>query len=255
MEEARFIIRFDDICSTFRWDIWNRVVEVLDKYEIKPIIAVIPSNEDPALMNQPEKTDFWDHIRAYQKQGWMIALHGCNHRYTNHKSGIMGISANSEFAGLSYEAQFEKISEGVKVFKRENVKIDAFIAPSHSFDKTTLKILKEFDIKVISDGHLREPYTKDGMLWIPCQLWEHFNVSKSGTYTVCYHPNKWTEKEFSRFQNGIDENYKKIISPFEITTAPRITTPQRFENRSIALKFKIKRAIKKMLRYQSTSKK
>lgn len=249
IKQAKFIVRFDDICPTFRWDIWDEVVNILDNYNIKPIIAVIPNNEDPSLKNQEGKADFWEHIRAYQKKGWMIALHGFNHKYTNHKSGIMGISANSEFAGIEYSIQYEKISSGVKIFERENVKVDAFIAPSHSFDKNTLKILKEFNINVISDGHLEKPYMLNEMLWIPCQLWEHFNVSKPGIYTVCYHPDKWKGEQLLKFRDNIAKNHEDIISPFDITSAPKITLFQRLKNNFISLKFKVKRFIKKVIHY------
>lgn len=43
MERRRAIlVRFDDICPTMNWEQWNRAVTVLERYNVKPLIGVIP---------------------------------------------------------------------------------------------------------------------------------------------------------------------------------------------------------------------
>lgn len=250
MDNKKFIVRFDDLCPTINWDTWGQIEYLLDKYNIKPIIAVIPDNQDKSLMYQEERSDFWDLIRAYQQKGWMIALHGYNHVYTNHKSGIMGISANSEFSGLSYDFQKKKIGDGLDIFKNAGVRVDAFIAPSHSFDSTTLKVLAEYGINTISDGHIEVPYKHKGFLWIPCQLWEHFKVSKNGVYTVCYHHNKWNENDFNKFKLNIEKNCKNIICPFDIELFRPLSLVNLIRTYMISFRFRFKRLVKKIIRYK-----
>lgn len=247
MNSKKYIIRFDDLCPTSNWDMWQRIFALLDEYEIKPVLAVIPDNRDTKMLCSEEKKNFWECIRNYQKKGWMIALHGYNHVYTNHRSGMMGISANSEFVGYSYEVPKKKISDGLDIFKRESVVAEAFIAPSHSFDSTTLKVLRDCEITLISDGHINLPYRYKNMSWLPCQLWEHFNVTKPGVYTVCFHPNFWSEQSFQKFKANIEQNHADILDPHEIKNYKKISILKLLESNYKSVVFKAKRMIKKVV--------
>ncbi len=202
-EFAQYIIRFDDLCPTMNYQNWNKIDQILKENNIKPIIAVVPNNEDKKLICQENDTQFWAQIKKYQSEGYMIALHGYNHVYTNHKSGIMGISANSEFVGLSFDEQNKKIKNGVKIFNENGIKIDAFIAPSHSFDRTTIKVLKNNNIDLISDGLLEYPFIYKGIKWIPSQIWDRIKHKEKGIYTVCIHFNNWKESNI--------ENFSKVL--------------------------------------------
>lgn len=55
---ARFIVRFDDFCPTMNWTVWEAIETILDRYGIRPIIAVIPENKDPQLMVAEVNPDF-----------------------------------------------------------------------------------------------------------------------------------------------------------------------------------------------------
>src|SRR5260370_42375028 len=48
---------------------------------LKPILAVVPDNQDPMLKVDAPVADFWDRVRQWQARGWTIALHGYQHRY------------------------------------------------------------------------------------------------------------------------------------------------------------------------------
>ena len=246
-KSINYILRFDDLCPTMNWEIWDRIEKLLNKYKINPIIAVIPDNHDKTLVFNEKRGDFWEHIRNYQERGWMIALHGFEHVYTNNSSGLMGISANSEFAGIAYELQKNKIRKGIEIFKCHGIKIDAFIAPSHSFDLNTIKVLKEENIKIISDGHVKYPYIEHDLLWIPCQIWDCMKAKRSGLYTVCYHPNTWTPKEYEKFEIDVKKQISNIISPFEISNVVKLSVLGKVMTKYVALKFKFKRFIKKIL--------
>lgn len=248
-KSIKYILRFDDLCPTMKWDIWTEITKILDTNEIKPIIAVIPNNMDNTLSYQEKNVEFWTHIRNWQKKGWMIALHGYNHVYTNHNAGILGVSANSEFATLPYQKQYEKIKQGIEVFNNEGVRVDAFIAPSHSFDLNTLDILEKHGISVISDGHLRRPYLYHGMLWIPCQLWDHFCARNAGVYTICYHHNTWSKVDIELFRKEVEQHRAEIITPFDINKKEvrSLSWCGICKTEYISWKFRIKRFVKSMI--------
>ena len=42
----KILIRFDDICENMNWDFMNECEIIFDKYNIKPLLGVIPSNLD-----------------------------------------------------------------------------------------------------------------------------------------------------------------------------------------------------------------
>ena len=44
-----YVLRFDDLCPTANWQIWDRVEELLDQFGVKPIVSVIPDNRDKDL--------------------------------------------------------------------------------------------------------------------------------------------------------------------------------------------------------------
>jgi predicted deacetylase len=139
---------------------WDKIEQLLDRYNIKPIVAVIPNNEDPKQMIDEPDNLFWDKVRDWQAKGWDIALHGYKHVYTVfNNGGLVPINKKSEFAGLPYEVQEEKIREGIEIFRRHDIEPNIWVAPSHTFDKNTLKALKDHtNIKIISDGIALNPY-------------------------------------------------------------------------------------------------
>ena len=71
---ATYLVRFDDLCPTMRWSVWEPVEQILDAEGIRPIVAVIPDNADPSMRIEPEKADFWERVRTWQAKGWAIGL-------------------------------------------------------------------------------------------------------------------------------------------------------------------------------------
>lgn len=219
---CKYILRFDDICPTIKRDTWDKIVRILYKYDIKPIIAVIPQNKDSKFFEDSTTLTFWDDIKQFQEDGWMIGMHGFDHKYISHNSGILGISANTEFAGVEYEIQKKKITEGKQIFVEHGVKIESFIAPSHSFDLNTIKLLKSSGINTISDGFFVHPFSWLDINWLPCQLWDKISEKKNGVYTVCYHITGWDDNRISEFERNILEYKDDIISPYDIEEFPLI---------------------------------
>lgn len=207
---AKYLIRFDDICPTMNWGIWDQIEYCLKSLEINPILAVIPDNQDPKLKVHEANPDFWSRVRAWQAMGWTIGLHGYQHKYETNNAGIVGLNKYSEFAGLSIDVQRRKINKAIDILKKENVRPELWIAPAHSFDESTLQVLKSQGIKIISDGMFVNPVRdRNGFTWIPQQMWR-FRKMPFGVWTICYHPNDWEVNELLPFKRDITK-YKRFI--------------------------------------------
>lgn len=186
------------------WDVWRRVEETLLAVGVKPILAVIPDNQDETLKVFQPNGRFWDEVRGWQARGWTIGLHGFQHRYVTRDSGLLGIKASSEFSGLSLAEQHSKLRCALDIFERERVVPDVWVAPAHSFDRGTLQALSALGVRHLSDGFSLYPHRdSDGMLWIPQQLW-HLRKMPPGLWTVCLHLNRWAAPDIDRFRADLE---------------------------------------------------
>jgi predicted deacetylase len=243
---ARYLVRLDDICPTMNWSVWARIEAVLTEHSIKPMLAVVPDNRDPRLMIEPARSDFWDRVRAWQAGGWCIALHGFEHLYETRSSGLLGINAYSEFAGLPYDAQRAKLDQALGVFARHGVRADAWVAPAHTFDASTVKALLELGIDVISDGFYSRPVKRLGALWIPQQMWQ-FRPMPFGVWTVCYHHNRLSEEGIRKFQLDIKRFASAIVTMDQVIRDDSIKESN-FLDASVALTWLAALRFKRRLR-------
>ena len=187
----KILVRFDDICPTMDWEMWNKAVQTMDKYGIKPLIGVIPDCQDPDLHIDEAKPDFWEHIRSLQLRGYAIAMHGYIHVYDIKRRGIINKGFTSEFAGHSYEEQYDKIRKGKDIMIKHGIDTDVFFAPSHSFDLNTLKALKKCGFKYISDGKSCKPVLKEGIICIPSRDGGARSILPQSYVTRVFHAHEW----------------------------------------------------------------
>lgn len=167
--QRAILIRFDDICPTMDWNQWNRAVKVLERYHVKPLIGVIPDCQDPELQINEPYSDFWQYIKKLQCKGYTVAMHGYLHKYDSAKHGIVNVTPHSEFAGHTYEEQYQKIKRGKAYLECHGIFTDVFFAPAHSYDENTLKALAANGFKYVSDGASSKPFVREGVLCIPCR--------------------------------------------------------------------------------------
>jgi peptidoglycan/xylan/chitin deacetylase (PgdA/CDA1 family) len=218
MLRARYLLRFDDICPGMNWRIWDRIERVLVERDVRPLLAVVPDNRDDMLDYGPANHEFWDRVRGWQSRGWSIGMHGYQHRYVTRECGLLGLQPLSEFAGLPERAQEEKIRAGLDIFRREDVRADAWVAPCHSFDSTSVAILKRAGFTVISDGFSLFPARdSNGILWVPQQLWQ-LRLCPMGVWTVAYHINQWSDERAREFAKEV-ERFGSAICSLEETVA------------------------------------
>ncbi|MEJ5252653.1 MAG: DUF2334 domain-containing protein [Armatimonadota bacterium] len=213
--KATYLVRFDDICPTMNWTVWSQLEAVLARYEVKPLLAVVPDNRDPKLQVEPARVDFWAWARQKQREGWSIGMHGYQHVYETCSGGLLGIHRRSEFAGLPVHRQKEKLQRALEIFHANGIHPEVFVAPSHSFDIGTLEALVELGIEIVSDGFFLFPQKRWGVLWIPQQMWRWYGMP-AGVWTVAYHHNRMTAEQINQFAKDIHRFASRIASFSEV---------------------------------------
>lgn len=214
----KILIRFDDICPTMDYEQFERALQILEKYQIKPLLGVIPNCQDPELQIEAPHKDFWDFMRELQGKGFSLAMHGYLHKYDNQNRGIVNIGFKSEFSGHSYKEQYRKIKEGKKILNSHGIETDIFFAPAHSYDVNTLKALSANGFRYISDGMSGKMMWREGILCVPCRSTGCPRIKRKGYYTAVFHAHEWVrpdKKEGYKQLVYLCENYHHEISDFK----------------------------------------
>lgn len=210
------LLRLDDASEYMNVEKWKRMERLLDEYGIKPIVGVIPNNQDPDMVEvYPKDPDFWDKVLCWQKKGWTIAMHGYTHVFETGVGGLNPVNERSEFAGVPLERQKEKICQGLALLHQHGIDPKIFFAPAHTFDENTLLALKtESDIRIISDTVANDLYYENDFHFIPqqsgCVRELPFKV-----VTFCYHPNIMENADFellSIFLKKHGKNFQGVES-------------------------------------------
>ena len=212
-DNTGILIRLDDIAENMNWNLMKKVELLFEKYEIKPVLGVIPNNKDNELLTYPKKENFWEQVRTWKSKGWEIAMHGYTHVYDK-KCGYkdyFNYGGGSEFFGHPIEEQTTKIKNGLNKFNNEKIKIRTFFAPNHTYDENTFIALKNCGINEVIDGYGFLPYTKNRINFIP-QLFYKNLALPFGIQATQIHLNYWDEKDFDNFEKFIKKNLNKIIT-------------------------------------------
>ncbi len=209
----KILIRFDDIAQNMNWDLMSKCEKLFDQLRIKPVMGVIPNNQDKELLIYPKKNNFWDVVKNWQSKGWEIAMHGYNHIYDKEtrKKDFFEYGGKSEFFGHTLHDQSLKIKKGLEIFEKNNIKIRTFFSPNHTYDINTFEALKISGINEVIDGYGLKPYSENDIKFIPQLFYKPF-LLPFGLQTTQIHLNYWTDKDFNNFSHLINKNYKKIIS-------------------------------------------
>ncbi len=207
-----FVIGFDDICPTMNWRVWSQVEALLGEHGVTPLLAVVPDNQDPRLMVDPPAADFWQRMRRRRERGWTIGLHGYQHRYVTACAGLLHANPQSEFAGLPRSEQEHKLQRAAAILRSEGLEPLVWVAPSHSFDETTVDLLPQVGIQAISDGYTLYPFLgRNGLLWVPRQM-GRLRPVPFGVWTVRYHVNHWGPGDLAAFAHDLQRYAPAIVS-------------------------------------------
>ena len=222
-QKTNYIFRLDDIAPNMNWQMLNRVKKLFNQHNVKPIIGVIPKNEDKELKSYPLcPFNFWTEIKNLKEQGWEIAMHGYEHLYNKqcNKNDYMGYGGNTEFVDLPFETQLNKLNLGLEIFKKQNLDVKVFFAPNHTFDQNTIKACKTLGFKSIVDGYGFTPYYENEIIFIP-QLFYKLFALPFGIQTMQLHLNYFSEKDYLNLEKFVIKNEKKIISYDEVCAMER----------------------------------
>ena len=219
---SKYILRLDDASDYMDIENWQRMENLIDKYNIKPLVGIIPENQDPMLVDTYERDPlFWDKVIRWKEKGWELALHGYNHKYITHEGGVNPVNRRSEFAGVPLDVQRVKIRRGIRIFQDHEIDPNIFFAPSHTFDKNTLEALKkESNIRIISDTIANDVYYQDGFYFIPQQSGKVRKLPFK-VCTFCYHPNMMKETDFELLEDFLRRNMHCFDKKFTILSKRR----------------------------------
>ena len=194
---------------------WVRFKDIkcfLDAYSIKSILGVIPDSKDKSLDVSSEFDGFFEYLLDCKSKGDTIAQHGLNHIYDSKSQGIYGVKKASEFAGHTYVEQYKRLEKGKNILQKYDLWQPYFMAPSHSFDLITLKVLKELNFKYITDGLSLYPYDYMGITLIPQFYSKPLPKLFPGLSQLCIHINTISNAEIFKLKEFVKSNNKSFIN-------------------------------------------
>ncbi len=211
---TRYIFRIDDVNPCMNQICFQRVMEIFATYNITPLLGIVPDNKDASIGRDNRNPVFWEQLYdLYLSKNVEVAMHGFNHLYQTNEGGLLrqyGFKPQSEFAGLSYIEQREKLQKGIQLLRSKGIETDVFMAPGHTFDKETVKALGNLSFRAITDGVGLYPYFCDGMVMIPQQVGSPREFPL-GIITICLHTNSIRDNDLKNLEDFIKQNKCKII--------------------------------------------
>lgn len=222
----KIAVRLDDITPDMDWERFLKFKELLDHYQVKPLIGIVPDNQDELLKGKqlPKSTErFYEYVKELQQQGWTVAMHGYQHIYSTKKGGLFPLNHFSEFAGCSLDEQRRKISEGKHLLEQHGIRTQIFMAPGHSYDRNTLRALKESGFTEITDGFGEKPYRYQGMIFYPISFLLSRTFRKEQGYsTMVVHTGTVTDEELDRYEKYFQNEQIHWISYEEYRSCPAV---------------------------------
>lgn len=184
---------------------------MIEEFNLKPILAVVPDNRDRELMRSDPDPTFWQRMRTLEASGASIALHGYQHLCGNKGKSLVPLHRHSEFAGVPLDLQRQWISAGLDILRGNGLNPRVWVAPRHGFDANTLLALREERIGLLSDGLARAPFLRQGLVWIPQQLWSPVD-KRSGLWTVCIHSNTANRPQADKLRAFVSSHAAQFTS-------------------------------------------
>jgi hypothetical protein len=231
---AQYLLRFDDLCPTMSGERFESFLAILNRYSLKPILAVVPDNQDPELKIDAPDPQFWDRMRELESAGATIAMHGYRHLCASRGKSILGLHSMTEFAGVDEQTQRQWIRAGLAILRGHHLNPRLFVAPRHGFDRATLRALVAEGLPFLSDGFATRPFTCQNVVWIPQQLWEPVNKS-AGLWTICIHTNTASAALAQKLDGFLATNAERFSSFDDVIRGIQLSPLNGFERLGAAL--------------------
>lgn len=236
MSEAQYIFRMDDITPAMNWGRFWSVLNLLNRHRVKPLLGIVPDNQDPHLNCQKTDPHFWDTMRMLVNKGLVdVAQHGYQHKLHIHQGSALlkathgATVERSEFTGLPYPEQLARIKKGQAILQENGIYTSYFFAPNHSFDKNTLRALRTAGFTAVSDEVSLFPFKSSGLLFIPQQLWLPKKML-TGVFTICLHTNEISPAELRTIRQFLRmpvlcTSFKAVATAYKRRSSRRILNP------------------------------
>jgi len=213
---AKYIFRLDDINPSMNWNEFHKYINLFKKYNIKPLIGVIPDNQDKEIKKNEFNDNFWKIIKdLVDSEAIDISQHGYQHQLfptsiqSPHSIGVF--SKESEFSGLSRKEQYEKVLKGKNIMQEYGVESDIWMSPAHTLDDKTIEVLVDLGFKIITDGSGLFPFKSEKILFVP-QQFERPRRMPIGVITFCIHTNNSSDIIYQDTEKLLESSSKDCIS-------------------------------------------
>lgn len=214
-------LRMDDITADMNWDNFRKLKELFDRYEVRPLLGIVPDNRDPNLRCGTAREDFWDYMKQLEREGWTLAQHGLLHCYTTGRGGLFPLNRFSEYAGVPFEEQKRMILEGRRLLQEKGIRTDIFMAPGHTYDRNTLRALRECGFTHVTDGFGKTPYRREGLVFLPiAEKKSACFRGGEGYTTLVLHANGMTEAEIDWYERMLAEHTENFVSYSRLLSLP-----------------------------------
>ena len=242
---AKYLLRLDDLCPTFSRQRWMPFQALTKEFRLKPILAIVADNRDPELQISTPDRDFWEQMQALESAGAAIGLHGYHHLCLSRGRGLLGLHRATEFAGVEMRTQRAWIGEGLRILRSHGLDPRIWVAPRHGFDRNTLEALRAEGLPVLSDGFGSAAFLREGVTWIPQQLWRPVEKA-SGLWTICVHSNTARDEEITALRKFLASHAAQFTSVDEVLVRfqpATLTLAERFQAEVALRRFKISQAV------------
>lgn len=219
--KTRIAVRFDDICPGMDMEKFERMISIVESFGVKGLLGLVPDNTDPDLMRSEmvDSDAVWGRLKELERDGWSIGMHGTHHSLNRRGRALLTRRRDTEFAGACFKEQCELLSSGKKMLERNGFYTNIFFAPSHSFDKTTIKALRETGFRYMSDGRSRHGYFRCGIQCIPCRVYG-LPGNPKGEVTIAIHSNNLDEIGFQKIESFLENHRDMLVSYSELLQIP-----------------------------------
>ena len=167
--KINIIFRFDDYSALSSTNLELKILDAFREREASITFGVIPfvcseNTRDPSPQKIISLTSMKANIlkKAIEDSILDVALHGYSHKTNN-------ADYMSEFSGLDYNIQEEKLYKGKKYLEDiVDAEVTTFIPPWNHYDLTTLRVLKNLGFTTLSANRNGKIKEESNLSLLPC---------------------------------------------------------------------------------------
>ncbi len=109
----------------------------------------------------------------------------------------------------------------MRCLEKLGIRPEIFMAPGHSFDKNTLRALKECGFRFVTDGFGDAPYLREGLIFLPISFLRKQELKKeNGVTTFVVHTWDMSEEEFRWYEDLFANRRERILDYRSLTELP-----------------------------------